>query len=81
MRDCGFGYVPEERMRDGVIGDFSVAENLMLVDHRSPAFSKWGFLRSGVIDRHCEELVEAFRVKTPGSPPRPTTSPGATSRS
>jgi general nucleoside transport system ATP-binding protein len=65
-RHAGLGYVPEERMRDGVIGDFTVADNLMLIDHRSPVYSQWGFLRSGMIGRHCRELVSAFSVKTPG---------------
>jgi ABC-type uncharacterized transport system ATPase subunit len=65
VRDAGLGHVPEERMRDGVIADFSVADNLMLVDSRSRAYTKWGFLRSGVIKDRCKELVSAFAVKTP----------------
>jgi len=48
-RRAGLGYVPEERMRDGVIGDFSVAENLMLVDSDKPAFARLGFLRRRAI--------------------------------
>ena len=32
VRQLGLAYVPEERMRDGAIGDFTVAENLVLVD-------------------------------------------------
>ncbi|HEX9377531.1 MAG TPA: ABC transporter ATP-binding protein [Actinomycetota bacterium] len=66
IRDAGLGYVPEERMRDGVIGDFTVADNLMLVDSRTRSYTKWGLLRNGLIRRHCQELVEAFSVKTPG---------------
>jgi ABC-type uncharacterized transport system ATPase subunit len=66
VREAGLGYVPEERMRDGVIPDFTVADNLMLVESRSVAYTRWGFLRSGVIRRHCAELVSAFNVKTPG---------------
>jgi general nucleoside transport system ATP-binding protein len=66
VRDVGLGYVPEERMRDGVIGDFSVSDNLMLVNSRSPAYTWWGLLRRKVIRRHCDELVSAFGVKTPG---------------
>src|SRR6266540_1240636 len=53
-------------MRDGVIGDFTVADNLMLVDSRTRSYTKWGLLRNGLIRRHCQELVEAFSVKTPG---------------
>jgi general nucleoside transport system ATP-binding protein len=66
VREAGLGYVPEERMRDGVIGDFTVSDNLMLVDSRNPLYSRWGFLRQGVIRRHCEELIAYFSVKTPG---------------
>jgi ABC-type uncharacterized transport system ATPase subunit len=66
IRAAGLGYVPEERMRDGVIGDFTVSDNLILVDSRSRGVSKWGFLRQGAIRRRCEELVAAFSVKTPG---------------
>lgn len=66
IREAGLGYVPEERMRDGVISDFSVSDNLMLVDSRSRRYSRWGFLRQEVIRRRSEELVAAFSVKTPG---------------
>jgi ABC-type uncharacterized transport system ATPase subunit len=65
-RAAGLGYVPEERMRDGVVADFSVAENLLLVDIQGPAFSRFGFLRSGQIRRRCEALVAAFDIRTPG---------------
>jgi simple sugar transport system ATP-binding protein len=65
IRSAGLGYVPEERMRDGVVGDFSVAENLLLVDYGSSAYSQLGFLRQRAIRRHCQELVAEFSVKTP----------------
>ncbi len=63
-RRAGLGYVPEERMRDGAIGDFTVAENIML-DNRDPRYSRWGFLRKRLIRQHCQQLVAAFDVKTP----------------
>ncbi len=65
IRSAGLGYVPEERMRDGVVADFSVAENLLLVGYSSHAFSRFGFLRARAIRRHCQELVAEFNVKTP----------------
>ena len=64
-RAAGLGYVPEERMRDGVVPDFTVAENLLLVDTGNPAFSRLGFLRTGEIRRHCAALVTAFDIRTP----------------
>ena len=65
VRRAGLGFVPEERMRDGVVPAFSVAENFILIDNSAPTFSRWGFLRARAIKRHCEELVAAFDVKTP----------------
>jgi len=65
VRSAGLGYVPEERMRDGVVGEFTVADNLMLVDSRNPAYLHGGFLRRHHIRKHCAELVRAFGVKTP----------------
>jgi ABC-type uncharacterized transport system ATPase subunit len=65
IRDSGLGYVPEERMRDGVISDLTVAENLLLVGSRNRAFSRLGFLRRRVIRQHRQALVDSFAVKTP----------------
>ena len=65
LRQAGLSYVPEERMRDGAIGDFAVSENLMLLDHDAPRFCRHGFLRFGAIRRYCDELVRNFAVRTP----------------
>jgi ABC-type uncharacterized transport system ATPase subunit len=65
VRSKGMAYIPEERMKDGVIGEFTVAENLMLVDHGSPPYTRWGFLRFGAIRKRCTKLVERYSVKTP----------------
>ena len=65
VRAAGLAYVPEERMRDGVVAEFSVSENLILVDHDRPPFCRWGLLRLGAIADHCRDLVERFMVKTP----------------
>ena len=65
IREAGLGFVPEERMRDGVVPGFTVAENLLLIDNDKPEYSRFGFLRNRVIRRHCAELVAAFDVKTP----------------
>ncbi len=65
VRKAGLGFVPEERMRDGVVPAFSVAENLILIDNGAPSFARWGFLRARAIKRHSEALVAEFDVKTP----------------
>lgn len=65
VRAMGLAYVPEERMRDGAVGDFTVAENLMLVDYQKPPFVRRGLLNRSKIFERCSELVANYRVKTP----------------
>ena len=65
VRQAGLAYVPEERMRDGVIGEFKIKENLVLLNHGERRFCHKGFLKFGTIDPHCERLVEEYTVKTP----------------
>ena len=66
VRRAGLGYVPEERMRHGVVGEFSVAENLMLASSNDPALLRRpGFLRRRAVRARARELVAAFDVRTP----------------
>ncbi len=65
VRRAGLGYVPEERMRDGLVADFTVTENLLLVDSTNPTFFRGGFLRSEAVREHCTRLVRDFSVRTP----------------
>ncbi len=65
VRAMGLAYVPEERMRDGAIADFTVAENLVLVDYRTPPYAARGFLDRSAIAERCTTLVDDFQVKTP----------------
>lgn len=65
IRNAGLSYVPEERMKDGVIGEFDVKENMILLSHNQPPFSKRGFLDFKHICNHCENLVAEYTVKTP----------------
>jgi simple sugar transport system ATP-binding protein len=58
-------YIPEERMRDGMIRNFSVAENLILREHKQPIFSNNGFLKLKDISEHTDKLIDQFQVKTP----------------
>ena len=65
VRAKGLSYVPEERMRDGAIGEFTVAENMMLVDYKTDPYTKHGLLNQGAITERCEALIAEYRVKTP----------------
>jgi simple sugar transport system ATP-binding protein len=58
-------YIPEERMRDGMIKNFSIAENMVLREHHKQPFSRSGFLNLRDISIHSDELIKKFHVKTP----------------
>ncbi|MEM7274533.1 MAG: ABC transporter ATP-binding protein [Actinomycetota bacterium] len=64
-RAAGLAYVPEERMKDGAVGEFQVAENLVLVNHREKRFLRAGLFDNDRIRSHCQRLVDAFSIKTP----------------
>lgn len=65
LTDRMLSYIPEERMRDGMIRNFTVAENMILREHHKQPFSRSGFLNLRSISNHSEELIKKFRVKTP----------------
>ena len=62
---AGLAYVPEERMRDGAIREFSVQENVFLHEHADPRFTHGIFLDFGAMKAHAGDLVTRFSIKTP----------------
>jgi simple sugar transport system ATP-binding protein len=65
LNHLGVSYIPEERMIDGVIKDFTVAENLILQDHGKRPFALSIFMNPGAITRKCGELIRSFDIRTP----------------
>jgi simple sugar transport system ATP-binding protein len=63
--ESGLAYIPEERMRDGAIRDFSVQENLFMHDHADPRFCNGIFLNFAKMKAYANELIKEFAVKTP----------------
>ena len=43
--DAGVGFVPEDRTDDGLVADFTIAENLMLDRSNAAPFAKFGMLQ------------------------------------
>ena len=62
---AGVRYISESRMREGAIGAFTVAENLLLVDHGDRRFHRRGLFDDRAIEEHCRHLVDQYQVKTP----------------
>jgi len=61
---AGVGYVPEDRSTDGIIGTFSVEENLVLDLFTSAPYSSAGALNKGAIRSNAEQRVVEFDVRT-----------------
>ncbi|MBO0840756.1 MAG: ATP-binding cassette domain-containing protein, partial [Sciscionella sp.] len=61
----GLGYVPEDRQHDGLVGGFSVAENLVLDLYDRPPFASGVGLRLAEIRRNADERVAEFDIRTP----------------
>ena len=64
--NSGVGFIPEDRNEDGLVGAFSVAENLMLDRSDGEPFVKMGNLQLGFRDSFAEEKVTQFDVRTQG---------------
>jgi len=62
--ESGLSYIPEERMRDGAIREFSVQENLFLQDHASPQFTRGIFLDFPRMEAFASKMIREFTVKT-----------------
>ncbi|MBI5054517.1 MAG: ABC transporter ATP-binding protein [Chloroflexi bacterium] len=63
--EAGQAYIPEERMKEGVIRDFNVAENLILQDHAKQPYSRFMFFDFKAWRARAAYMVESFNVKTP----------------
>ncbi len=60
----GIGYIPEDRQEDGLVGDFSVAENLILDVYDRPPFASGIALDLGAIRKSADTLVADYDVRT-----------------
>ena len=66
IREAGFGYVPEDRHRRGLILDYSVADNLILGIHGRKPFVKRGMVRDDhAISENAEHVIEQYDIRPP----------------
>ena len=60
----GIAYIPESRELDGLIGTFSIAENLILDVHDLAPVAKRRQLNNGYINQNSTKLVKEFDIRT-----------------
>jgi simple sugar transport system ATP-binding protein len=66
IADRGLGHVPNDRLKDGLVGDFSIAENLILGHQWDPALRRGPFLDQARIDARAERAIDDYAIIAPG---------------
>ncbi|MCH7232785.1 ABC transporter ATP-binding protein [Glycomyces sp. L485] len=60
----GLGYIPEDRGRDGLITEFTVAENIILNQYRDEPYSKNGVVDAAAIRKRAVDSIAEFDIRT-----------------
>lgn len=63
--EAGAAHIPEERMRTGIVGSMSVAENLILRRYRYPPFSRGMLLDPEAIMKFVRRMITEYSIATP----------------
>ncbi len=61
---AGVGYIPEDRSVDGLIKEFSVAENLILDQYHQAPYASGLAMRPDVVTRDARERIDEFDIRT-----------------
>ena len=64
--DRGIACIPSDRLRRGMIGDYSVADNLVLSTYQRPPYAHGPLLDMAAIARTARAAIARFDVRTPG---------------
>lgn len=65
IRQCGVGYIPEDRRTTGIITSFSIAENLMLNITHFEQVAKRGIIDQNAKNRAAVQLIDAYDIRPP----------------
>ena len=61
--EAGVGFVPEDRSRDGLIAEFTVAENLVLDQHDRKPFARGAAMDLKAVSANADRYIEEFDVR------------------
>lgn len=65
-RKLGLRYLTDDRLHEGTVGSFPIAENTVLKEIGAPPFWHGGLTRPAAITSHAEDLIRRFSVRAPG---------------
>lgn len=64
---AGIGFIPEDRSKHGLVGSFTIEENLILNSSRSKQFYRFGIENASARRKYANRLIEEFDIRTEGS--------------
>ncbi len=64
--DAGVGFVPEDRQVDGLVGSFTIAENLMLDRSFGAPFVRGATVQKSRLQTFAEEKLAEYDIRAPG---------------
>jgi len=59
----GLSHIPEDRHKYGLVLDYSLAENLVLMEYFEPRFQSHGFLKTKEIMAYADKLIKQFDIR------------------
>jgi simple sugar transport system ATP-binding protein len=62
--EAGVGYIPEDRGVDGLVGEFSVGENLVLDTYNQPPYGSTFWLNPAKIEEGAVEKIQRYDIRT-----------------
>jgi len=60
----GLSHIPEDRHKYGLVLDYNLAENLVLMEYFEPRFQSRGFLKQKEITAYAEKLISQFDIRS-----------------
>ena len=64
---AGIGFIPEDRSKHGLVGSFTIEENLILNSSRSKQFYRFGIENAAARRSYANRLIQEFDIRTEGS--------------
>ena len=62
----GVSHIPEDRNLQGLVGDMSIADNLVLKKTEDPQFASGIFLKQRVINQYAKEMIQKYDIRCQG---------------
>lgn len=66
-QDHGLAYIPQDRHKEGLALELSLAENTIVSIHGKEPFSRYGWLNYKIVRQKTDALIQEFNVKAPGN--------------